>query len=384
MKKGFLLICFGCVTATHSFSQSLFTYGNNEVSKDEFMRAFNKNISSDENREKSLKDYLQLYSIFKLKVAAAKDLKLDTAAQLKYDMMNFRSRLENDYIPEMKEVFAKTAYKKNAAVMDEMLYLYADSIAYSASNKPWPVAKETIFTLGSTAIKGSDWLAFAKEHKLNKGLGKGESNAELLEKFINTTVLDYYRSHLEEYNAAFKYEMQEFKEGNLLFEVMGKKVWNKSAKDETALKQFYETNKERFVWEASADVVLINAKSYAYADYAFENMKKGMDWKLIAEQSEGVIQGDSARYEVVQLPIKEGARLTEGTIMEIVKNKMDNGASFIKVIKVYPPKAQRSFEEAKMMVINEYQKQLDENWMKELATKYPVKVNTLVFQSLLK
>lgn len=384
MKKGFLLICFGCLTATHSFSQSLFTYGTNEVGKDEFMRAFNKNINADENREKSLKEYLQLYSIFKLKVAAAKDLKLDTVSQLKYDMMNFRSRLENDYVTNMKEVFARTGYKKNNAVMDEMLYLYADSAAYSSNNRQWPVAKETIFSFGSTAIKGSDWLAFAKEHKLNKDLNKGESNPELLEKFINSTALDYYRSHLEEYNAAFKYEMQEFKEGNLLFEVMGKKVWNKSAKDEAALKQFYEANKDRFVWGASADVVLINAKSYAYADYAFENMKKGMDWKLIAEQSEGVIQGDSSRYELIQLPIKEGAPLTEGTIMEIVKNKADNGASFIKVIKVYPSKMQRSFEEAKTMVINEYQKQLEENWMKELVAKYPVKVNNTVFQSLLK
>jgi peptidyl-prolyl cis-trans isomerase SurA len=384
MKKIFLLLSVGCFIAAPGFSQPLFTYGANKVSKDEFMRAFNKNIMPGENREKSLKEYLQLYTVFKLKVAAAKDMKLDTASQLQYDMMNFRSRLENDYVPGMKDVFAITGYKKNNAVMDEMLYLYADSIAYSVKSQTWPVARETIFTLGSTAVKGSDWLAFAKEHKLNKELNKGESNAELLQKFTCTTTLDYFRSHLEEYNAAFKYEMQEFKEGNLLFEVMGKKVWDKSAKDEAALKQFYETNKQKFVWDASADVVLINAKSFAYAEYAFENMQKGMDWRLITEQGEGLIQGDSARYELAQLPVKEGIRPVEGTLMEIVKNKADNGASFIKVIKVYPPKTQRSFEEAKTMVINEYQKQVEESWMKELVAKYPVKVDNAVFRSLLK
>ena len=384
MKKQFLLICIGCFTATQVFSQSLFTYGSNEVSKDEFLTAFNKNQASGENKEQSLKDYLRLYAAFKQKVAAAKDMKLDTAAQLRYDIMNFRTRLETDFIPDIKDVFEKTGYKKNTAIMDEMLYLYADSAAYSSDKRQWPVEKETIFTLGNTAVKGSEWLAFAKEYKLNKNLYKGESNSELLEKFINKTVLAYYRQHLEEYNTDFKFQLQEFKEGNLLFEVMGKKVWQKSANDIAALKQFYEANKDQFAWGESAEVILINAKSYAYADYAFENMQKGMDWKLIANQSEGMIQGDSARYELSQLPIKQGAVLKEGEIMEIVKNTADNGASFIKVIKVYPAKMPRTFEEARSLVINKYQEQLEESWLKELVAKYPVKVNNAVFQSLLK
>lgn len=384
MKKKLLLICISCAAAANAFSQSLFTYGANEVSKDEFIRAFNKNNNPDDNKEKAMKEYLQMYAVFKQKVAAAKEMKLDTASQLKYDMMNFRTRLETDFVPDMAEVFAKTGYKKSNTVMDEMLYLYADSAAYSSQNKEWPVAKETIFSLGTTQVKGSEWLAFAKNYKLNKNLYKGESNAVLLEKFTNKTAIDYYRRHLDEYSTDFKYEMQEFKEGNLLFEVMGKKVWNKSANDNIALQQFFEANKDKFAWNESAEVILINAKSYAYADYAFENMKKGMDWKIIADNSEGMIQGDSARYELSQLPIKQGAQLTEGAIMEIVKDNSGSGASFIKVVKVYPAKMHRSFEEAKSLVINEYQKQLEENWMKELVAKYPVKVNTTVFMSLLK
>jgi peptidyl-prolyl cis-trans isomerase SurA len=384
MKKQFLLICAGCFATATVFCQSLFTYGSYEVSKDEFLAAYSKNQAGDENKEQALKEYLQLYAAFKQKVAAAKDLKLDTASQLKYDIMNFRHRLESDYVPDIKEIFARTGYKKNTTVMDEMLYLYADSAAYSTSKQTWPVEKESIFTVGSTTIKGSDWLLFAKEYKLNKNVYKGESNAELLEKFTQKTVLNYYRSHLEEYSTDFKYQLQEFKEGNLLFEVMGKKVWNRSANDQAALQQFFETNKEKFAWGESAQVILINAKSYAYADYALENMKKGMDWKQIADQSEGMIQGDSARYELTQLPIKQGAALTEGAFMEIVKHNIDNGASFIKVLKVYPAKMPRTFDEARSMVISKYQEQLEENWMKELVAKYPVKINTTVFQSLLK
>lgn len=384
MKKQFLLACASCFAAMLVNAQSLFTYGNNEVSKDEFMAAYGKNQEPGENKELSIKEYLQMYAAFKQKVAAAKEMKLDTASQLKHDIMNFRSRLEGDFVPGIEMVFEQTGYKKNTAIIDDMLYLYADSAAYSTDKRQWPVEKETIFTLGNTPIKGSQWLAFAKQYKLDKNAYKGESNSELLEKFTHKTAMEYYRNHLEDYSTDFKYQLQEFKEGNLLFEIMGKKIWNRASSDQVALQQFYEANKEKFAWGESAEVILINAKSYAYAEYAFENMKKGMEWKQVAEQSEGMIQGDSARYELAQLPIKPGTALMEGAMMEIVKHTIDNGASFIKVTKLYPTGMHRTFDEARSMVINRYQELLEENWRKELVAKYPVKINNTVFQSLLK
>lgn len=384
MKKCFLVLGICAVAVSPVISQSLFTCGNNEVGKEEFLKAFSKNMGSTANREASLKEYLELYSAFKMKVSDAKALKLDTIAQIRYDMMNFRSRLENDYTPGIKEVLAKTGFKKNDAINEDMLFLYADSVAYSTEKKNYPIAKETIFSIGNTTVKASDWLAFAKQYKLNKDLYKGESNRELYELYINQTAVAYFKNHLEEYNADFKYEVQEFKEGNLMYEITNRRIWNQSGNDEKALKAYYEANKEHFLWGESADVVLINSKSYAYADYAYENMKKGMDWKSICDNSEGMTQGDLSRYELSQLPIKPGAQLAEGAILEVVKNNFDEGASFVKIIKLYPAKMPRSFEEAKSMVINEYQKKLEENWMKELAVKYPVKINNAVFQSLLK
>ncbi len=380
----FLILGICALAALPVLSQPLFTCGSSEVGKEEFMKAFSKNMGSTSNKEASLKEYLELYTAFKMKVNDAKALKLDTIAQIRYDMMNFRSRLENDYIPEMKEIFVKTGFKKNDAINEDMLFLYADSVAYSKEKRNYPIAKEIIFSLGSTAIKASDWFAFSKQYKLNKDLYKGESNRELYDAFINQTVVAYFKNHLEEYNTDFRYEVQEFKEGNLMYEITNRKIWNKSSNDINALKAYYEANKDHFLWAESAEVILINSKSYAYADYAYENIKKGMSWKKICDNSEGMTQGDSSRYELSQLPIKPGTQLAEGAVMEIVKNDFDEGASFIKVIKLYPAKMPRSFEEAKSLVINEYQKSLEESWMKELAMKYPVKINNSVFQSLLK
>ena len=97
MKKTFILsaiFLFGC----KAFSQPLFTYGNNTTGKEEFLRAYNKNKPVTTDKEKSIRDYLTLYTNFKLKVKAAKDLRLDTLSQLKYDVQNFRDQIADNYL----------------------------------------------------------------------------------------------------------------------------------------------------------------------------------------------------------------------------------------------------------------------------------------------
>jgi peptidyl-prolyl cis-trans isomerase SurA len=42
---------------------------------------------------------------------------------------------------------------------------------------------------------------------------------------------------------------------------------------------------------------------------------------------------------------------------------------------VYTQPSPRSFEEARGLVMNDYQAKLEEEWIKRLKKKYPVKVN---------
>ena len=131
-------------------------------------------------------------------------------------------------------------------------------------------------------------------------------------------------------------------------------------------------------------MLLFNCNNAQSATEAAVDLKAGKDWKKIAEDSEGRIQSDSARYETAQLPLQENTTLTEGAITTTFVNSGDNTASFVKVLKKYPANQQRSFDEARGLVINEYQTQLEEIWVAELQKKYPIKINEAVFQSLLK
>jgi peptidyl-prolyl cis-trans isomerase SurA len=284
----------------------------------------------------------------------------------------------------IKDITKKTGYKRNAAVNNAELFRYADSVAANNKVGKYPINNKVIFSFSKASSKGVDWLNFVKDYKLNADVYKGESNAALLDKYIATSVSDYYRKHLEEYNADFKYQMEEFKEGNMLFEIMERNVWGKASADSIGLQKYYNAHKEKYLWTASAAIILFNCTDTTVANEAVKLLKNGKDWKEITTQSEGKIQFDSGRYELAQLQLPANATIAPGYVSTPVLNSGDNTAGFVKVLQLFPANQQRNFNEAKGLVINEYQNYLEEKWIAELKKRYPVKVNEVVFQSLLK
>src|SRR5436190_3207807 len=103
MKKYYLLLVFA-LSGSVVFSQTLFTYGKSSVDKEEFIRAYTKNKSPNADKEKALREYLDLYIKFKLKVEAARELQLDTLPQLIFDAQSFRSQIEDSYLSNEKAV----------------------------------------------------------------------------------------------------------------------------------------------------------------------------------------------------------------------------------------------------------------------------------------
>ncbi|MBC7890411.1 MAG: peptidylprolyl isomerase [Ferruginibacter sp.] len=283
----------------------------------------------------------------------------------------------------LKTVKIKTGYKKNAIIKDTDLFKYADSVAATNQVRNYPINNKTIFSFTQLNVKGSDWLNFVKDYKLNRDVYKGEDNKELLEKYTATTSFEYYRKHLEAFDKDFKYQVQEFKEGNMLFEIMERNVWNKAAGDSTGLQNYYNEHKANYKWAASADILLFNCSDGKVAEEASSALKNGKNWKKLAEESDGKIQADSGRYELSQLPLPQGSVIIDGLLSAPVTNSGDNTSSFVKVLKMFPANQQRSFEEAKGLVINDYQTFLEEKWVAALKKKYPVKVNEVVFRSML-
>ncbi len=286
----------------------------------------------------------------------------------------------------IRDVIVKVGYKRNLRVKDADLFRMADSVkpgmaptairGFAISNKP-------IFSFTKSSITAGDFLNFVYDYKSSE-LYRNESNTDLLQKYKEATALEYYKKHLEEYNPDFKYQMQEFREGNMLFEIMERNVWSKAANDSAGLTKLYRNKKSSYLWPESADVLVFNCSNSKAATDGIALLKNGWSWKAVADSSSGAIQADSARYELNQVPLAEGTKATPGMIGEPLVNNTDGTAIFVKILRLYPAGQQRSFEEARGLVINDYQLQLEEEWVDVLRKKYPVKIDEAVFKTLLK
>src|SRR5258706_6106409 len=117
MKKISLVFVLAMM-ASFTFSQTLFTYGTQAVSKEEFLKAYNKNKTSVSDKKAALREYLDLYINFKLKVKAAHDLKIDTLPGINADLQNFRGQIEESYLDDEKEVNALVQEAFNRSQLD--------------------------------------------------------------------------------------------------------------------------------------------------------------------------------------------------------------------------------------------------------------------------
>lgn len=132
MKK--LFVSLAIIVAVAANAQTLFTYGNKSVSKQEFLNAFNKNPNNTIDRQKALDEYRTLYINFKLKVQSAFDEKLHEQPSFITESNNFKKQIAENIINDeadakalMQEAFERS--QKDIDVSQIFVAANNDSIA---------------------------------------------------------------------------------------------------------------------------------------------------------------------------------------------------------------------------------------------------------------
>lgn len=127
MKKSILSICFLTflfVVCAQNYNAVLFKVGSESVTANEFINTFNKNNSLENATENELKDYLELYINFKLKVMDGIDYKIDTALSFQRELASYKYQSAQPYLVD-KEVTEKLI---NEAVERSKLMVRASHI----------------------------------------------------------------------------------------------------------------------------------------------------------------------------------------------------------------------------------------------------------------
>lgn len=282
--------------------------------------------------------------------------------------MSTDSRMQMAKESYATEIVKKTGWAVTSNTLKQKMIASAANI--TAADEKLVLGK---FSVGK-AVTGADWKSFVNNYwKVHENDGN-VTNADLWEIFEKEMAAKNFTANIESYNGGFSSQMQEFKEGNLLFDVMEKKVWSKAGNDEASLKKYYTAHKADYIWTASADAIVINCTSKEMAEQTILALKKGKNLDALVEESNGNIFTDSSRFELDQLLDKNAPIPDPGTFSPAVTNS-ENGGNFIYFIKIYPAGQQKSFEASRGQVISEYQTILEKEWLAELRKTYPVKYN---------
>ena len=278
-------------------------------------------------------------------------------------------------------LFQKSGYN------EPVLWALSDSLLDS---KPAGIGKSmntssALFKIGDSTFRVMEWIGFAQMNRYKADRVSLKTYPDVMNEFVKNSMYQYYRLHLEDFNEEFRNQMSEFRDGNLFFEIMQQEVWNKAQNDTVALQALYERTKQQYYWNKSADAVIFFCSDEAIAKELHTKIKSDpVNWAKAVEAVSEKVVADSARYEWSQIPGIEGKTPVNGMITAFAVNPTDRTASFSLINKVYHRPSPRTFNEARGLVMNDYQATLEEEWIKALKKKYPVKVDQKVLAQVMK
>ena len=288
---------------------------------------------------------------------------------------DMRAKISEDIA--MKRIMKDNGFKENTKVKDEYIATIDSTLAMGMYQPEVMPESNIIFTLGDEECKLQEFVDYVVGHQRRQGFLSSTAYAyELYDSFLKEKVFAYEDANLENKYPEFKTLVQEYHDGILLFSLMEEQVWNKAVEDTTGLNEYYERNKNNYMWNDRVKAIVLTSTD------------KGSVEELTAFLS-GDVTIDSVRTYLKNGEVKASARFSfyqkgdninidamewkEG-VLNTFESTVDNTTQLIKIVEVRPSEP-KTFKEAKGLVTSGYQAELETLWLQQLREKYPVNVN---------
>lgn len=174
-----VMVCGINKATAQTNDQTLFTIGGAPVSVGEFKYIYEKNNASDKNlyNDKSVREYLNLYINFKLKVKAAHDEGLDTLSKFKMEYYKYRSQLAQPYMTDrtvtdklLDEAYGRKQYEIRASHI-------LITVAPDAAPKDTLAAYNLAMTIHDSIVKkGADFEKMARKYSKDPSVAANGGN----------------------------------------------------------------------------------------------------------------------------------------------------------------------------------------------------------------
>ena len=204
---------------------------------------------------------------------------------------------------------------------------------------------------------------------------QGISTAQLLEKRA---------AEMSAKDMDLKYLIQEYHDGLLLYEISNQTVWDKAAKDELGLANYFQKNKKKYGWdEPRYKGIAYHVKDKADVK-AVKKSVKGLPFSQWADQLRKTFNNDS----IIRIRVEKGIfKKGDNAVIDKMVFKKDTtvtslqdypiDAVFGKLLKKGP----EEYQDVRALVVADYQEELEKAWVEDLRKRYSVVVNKEVLQT---
>ena len=231
----------------------------------------------------------------------------------------------------------------------------------------------------------SDIFAFlerrgAREHVADEAIKEiaqeqGITTAQLLEKRA---------AEMSANDMDLKYLIQEYHDGLLLYEISNQTVWDKAAKDELGLANYFLKNKKKYNWdEPRYKGIAYHVKDKADVK-AVKKSVKGLPFSQWAEKLRSTFNNDS----IIRIRVEKGIfKKGDNSVIDKMVFKKD---TTVTALKDYPidavygkllKKGPEEYQDVRALVVADYQEELEKAWVEDLRKRYSVVVNKDVLQT---
>lgn len=261
--------------------------------------------------------------------------------------------------------------------------------------KPIEKLQKTLFTLNNNLeYKQADFCNYLSDNKKHypQNIVASALVEDAYKKYKENEIIAFEKTQLEKKYPEFKYLLQEYHDGILLFNLSDKEVWSKATNDTIGLEKFYEQHKNNYLWgiRTEATIYTFNDKKYLskIEKLAKKIGKKNVNPNKEVEKFKTKINKRDTSFELKAVQNK----YSQGDNKQIDKLKETKGLASpieengsIKLIYINGEVAPepKLINEARGLIIADYQNKLEENWIKKLRKKYKVKVNEKVLDKII-
>lgn len=309
-------------------------------------------------------------------IASFDNLKEDIQSKVKRDE---RAQLgQKSFIAKLKSEYN---YKVNAeAIADYYKLLENKSLTDSTFQLATAQLSKPIISFATKTLTQADFNQFLKANTYTDKSTPATIINEKAVTFGEKELLAYEDKQLENKYEDFRFLMQEYHDGILLFEVSNNQVWDKASKDTAGLATYFKQNTADYKWEKphyKGRLILCKDKN------TFKLAKKLVK-KIATDSIDKYLTtrlNDSIQYVKVEknLFVQGDNKLVDNlafkTKTAIEPNK-DYPYAFVvgKLLKSLP----ENYTDVRGLVTADYQEYLEKQWITELRKKYKVEIDTKV------